>query len=291
MQTSLTRRQLIRSSAAALSSGTLLRGAGSKFTKPLGVELYTVRNVIEKDTDGVLRRIAEIGYTEVEPGRGALEKLEPFLKKYKLKPVSCHLEGDLVTGGKPPVTLEQAIDQAKSLGIRHLIYPYVAPAKRGDADMMRKFADQMNEAGAKIARAGLKFGYHNHAFEFGGKEGERTIDVFVERFDPKLVGFQLDVFWVSVAGNDPVEWIKKLKGRILSLHLKDKAPAQPVVYAENVPKDTFKEVGNGNLDFPAILRAAAGTGVNEFFVEQDQTSGDPVDSLATSYKYLRGLTV
>jgi sugar phosphate isomerase/epimerase len=291
MKTSLTRRQLIRSSAAALSCGALLQGAGGKFTKPLGVELYTVRNVIDKDTDTVIRRIAEIGYTEVEPGRAALEKLKPFLHKYKLKPVSCHLEANLVTGGEAPVTLDQAIEEAKGMGVKHLIYPYVAPAKRGDADMMHKFADQMNLAGAKIAHAGMKFGYHNHAFEFGGKEGERTIDVFLKYLDPKLVGFQLDVFWVSVAGNDPVQWINKLKGRVLSIHLKDKIATQPVFYAENVPKETFKEVGSGSLDFPAILRAAAATGVTEFFVEQDQTPADPVDSLAASYKYLRGLSV
>lgn len=291
MQTSLTRRQLIQSSAAALSCGTLLFGAGSKFSKPLGVELYTVRNVIDKDADTVLRRISELGYKEVEVGRAALGKLDPLFKKYKLKPTSCHLEGDLITGGTTPVTLDQAIDEAHKLGVKDLIYPYVPPPKRGGPDMMKKFADQMNEAGVKVSKAGMKLGYHNHAFEFAGKPGERTIDIFVEKFDPKHVGFQLDVFWVSVAGNDPVEWINKLKGRILSIHLKDKNPAQPVLYAENVPKDTFKEVGSGSLDFAAILRAAESTGIREFFVEQDQTAGDPIDSLAKSYKYLRDLSV
>jgi len=95
------------------------------------------------------------------------------------------------------------------------------------------------------------------------------------------------VFWVSVAGNDPVEWINRLKQRVISVHLKDKAPDQPVVYAENVPKGTFKEVGNGNLNFAAILRAATFVGVQHFFVEQDQTPGDPIASLAQSYQYLR----
>jgi sugar phosphate isomerase/epimerase len=295
----LNRREWLAKSAAFLSATQLMQAAaGPKFKGPLGAELYTVRTIIDQDTDGVLKRIAEIGYTEVEPGRAVLDKLVPTLAKYKLKATSCHMEQELVVGGDTKVTLPQAIESAKKAGAAMMIFPYLAPAKRGLVaangqsvavlpDAMRKFADQMNEAGAKVVAAGMKFGYHNHAFEFGGKPGERPIDIFLERFDPKIVGFQLDVFWVSVAGNDPVEWIDKLKQRVISVHLKDKAADQPVLYAENVPKTTFKEVGNGALDFPAILKAAGSVGVKHFFVEQDQTPGDPVASLAQSYKYLR----
>lgn len=287
MTSLLNRRKWLAQSAAFLSSPTLLKGAGPKFKGPIGVELYTVRSIIDQDTEGVIRRIAEIGYTEAEPGRAALEKLAPLLAKYKLRPVSCHMEQELVVGGDAKITVAQAIESAKKLGVQMMIFPYLAPAKRGGVDAMRKFADQMNETGAKVVAAGMKFGYHNHAFEFGGEPGARPIDVFVERFDPKLVGFQIDVFWVSVAGNDPVEWIKRLKQRVISVHLKDKAAGQPVFYAENVPKTAFKEVGNGNLDFPGILHAATSVGVKHFFVEQDQTPGDPIASLAQSYRYLR----
>jgi sugar phosphate isomerase/epimerase len=284
----LNRREWLAKSAAFLSATQLVNAAvGPKFKGPLGAELYTVRTIIDQDTDGVLKRIAEIGYTEVEPGRAVLDRLVPVLKKYKLKPTSCHMEHELVVGGDSKATLAQAIESAKAAGCAMMIFPYLAPAKRGGPDAMRKFADQMNEAGAKVVAAGMKFGYHNHAFEFGGKPGERPIDIFMERFDPKIVGFQLDVFWVSVAGNEPVEWINKLKQRVISVHLKDKAADQPVLYAENVPKTAFKEVGNGSLDFPGILKAATSVGVKHFFVEQDQTPGDPIASLAQSYKYLR----
>jgi len=283
----INRRQWLARAAALSSASRLFGSDGPKFKGPLGVELYTVRNVIDGDTEGVLRRISEIGYTEAEPSRAALDKLAPLLAKYNLKPVSCHMEQELVVGGDAKVTLAQAIDSAKAAGVEMMIFPYLAPAKRGGVDAMRKFADQMNETGAKVTAAGMKFGYHNHAFEFGGKPGERPIDVFVERFDPKLVGFQLDVFWVSVAGNDPVEWIGRLKQRVISVHLKDKALGLPVMFAENVAKQTFKEVGNGSLNFPAIIRAAKSIGVKHFFVEQDQTPGDPVASLAQSYQFLR----
>ena len=284
MTSNLNRRQWL---AALLPAASLLGGTPPHFKGPIGVELYTVRSIIDQDTEGVIRRIAEIGYTEAEPGRAALAKLAPVLAKYKLKPVSCHMEQELVVGGETKVTLPEAIESAKAAGVQMMIFPYLAPAKRGGVDAMRKFADQMNETGAKVAAAGMKFGYHNHAFEFGGKPGERPIDVFMERFDPKLVGFQIDVFWVSVAGNDPVEWIKRLKQRVISVHLKDKAADQPVLYAENVPKTTFQEVGNGVLAFPQIIAAAKSVGVKHFFVEQDQTPGDPIASLAQSYKYLR----
>jgi sugar phosphate isomerase/epimerase len=282
------RREWLARSAAFLSATQFSKGAaGPKFKGPLGAELYTVRTIIDQDTDGVLKRIAEIGCTEVEPGRAVLDKLAPLLAKYKLKPTSCHMEQEVVVGGDTKVTLQQAIESAQKAGVELMIFPYLAPAKRGGPDAMRKFADQMNEAGAKVVAAGMKFGYHNHAFEFGGNPGERPIDIFLERFDPKIVGFQLDVFWVSVAGNDPVEWINRLKQRVISVHLKDKAADQPVLYAENVPKTAFKEVGNGSLDFPAILKASTAVGVKHFFVEQDQTPGDPVASLAQSYHYLR----
>jgi sugar phosphate isomerase/epimerase len=97
----------------------------------------------------------------------------------------------------------------------------------------------------------------------------------------------MDVFWVSVAGQDPVEMLKQYKGRVPLIHLKDKATGTAVQYDEKVPAATFKEVGSGSLDFLAVLRAAEAAGVKHYFVEQDQTPGDPVDSLRKSYEFLR----
>ena len=103
--------------------------------------------------------------------------------------------------------------------------------------------------------------------------------------------FELDLFWVSVAGHDPVKILKEYKGRVPLVHLKDKKAGTPVQFDERVPKETFQEVGSGELKFPEILKTAASVGVKHYFVEQDQTPGDPVDSLAKSYKYLRGLSL
>jgi sugar phosphate isomerase/epimerase len=133
----------------------------------------------------------------------------------------------------------------------------------------------------------MQFAYHNHAYEFGGTPGKRPFDIFVDRLDPRYVQFELDVFWLSVAGQDPVNALKKLKGRVALLHLKDKAKDAPHQFNENVPATAFKEVGSGEIDFPAILKAAPAAGVKQYIVEQDQTPGDPLDSLRKSFEYLK----
>ena len=98
----------------------------------------------------------------------------------------------------------------------------------------------------------------------------------------------MDVFWVSVAGHDPLEMLKEWKGRVALLHLKDKDKETPVQYTESVPKTAFKEVGSGSLNFPALLKPP-GLGVKHYFVEQDQTPGDPLDSLRKSFQYLQSI--
>jgi len=110
--------------------------------------------------------------------------------------------------------------------------------------------------------------------------------VFKDRLDRKLVALEMDVFWVSVAGHDPVGMLQEWKGRVALLHLKDKAKGTPVQYNEGVDRTAFKEVGSGSLDFTAILKAAPAAGVKHYFVEQDQTPGDPIESLRKSYEFV-----
>jgi sugar phosphate isomerase/epimerase len=268
---------------ASLTSG-LAHGA---FKRPLAVQLYTVRNVIKGHEDEVLRRISRIGYSEVETtARDPMDVMGPILTKYKLKPVSRHF--DVVTSG--PDKLAAEIETAKKWGTQYIVHPYVPKDQRGGPDAYRRMADSMNEAAQRIHASGLTFAYHNHAFEFGGEPGQRAIDIFNERLDKALVNFELDVFWVSVAGHDPVELLKEFKGRVPLVHLKDKADGTQVQYSEDVPKTAFKEVGSGILDFRSMLKSAEASGVKHYIVEQDQTPVDPILSLEKSYQYLRGST-
>ena len=132
--------------------------------------------------------------------------------------------------------------------------------------------------------------YHNHAFEFRAHQGTTPFEVLLKETDKDTVSLELDVFWASVGGHDPVEILNQHSGRVALLHCKDKAKDFPVQYNERVPPDAFKEVGRGSIDFPAVLGAATKAGVKHFFVEQDRTPGNPLDSLKISYEYLHNLS-
>ena len=140
----------------------------------------------------------------------------------------------------------------------------------------------MNEAGKRCRAAGLQFCYHHHSFEFVRYGDQRGWDVLVSRLDKDLVGFETDVFWLAAGGLDPAATIRELGSRVKLVHLKDRAAGPPELDESKVAKTTFKEVGSGTLDFPAILRAAQAVGVTHYFVEQDQVPADPLVSLKQS---------
>ena len=287
---SATRRSLV----AGLLSTPLWAKKKTGFTAPLGLQLYTLRNIM-KEPDPVLKTVSEIGYRQVEILRANMDQIAPILKKYNLDPVSGHFETPAFTGdathweGFPAnYTVDRAIDDAKRWGLRYIVCPYVMPADRGGLDVYRKLAGQLNTAGEACSKAGLTLCYHNHSFEFKGPEGERPIDVLLQRWDPKYVFLEADVFWLSVAGLVPQDMLKKLTGRVPLVHLKDKAWGTEVVYEESaVRAESFKEVGAGTIEFGPILRTASKVGVKYYFVEQDQTPRDPLASIRLSYTNLR----
>ena len=294
----VTRRAFLGAAAAALPL------SAAKFTKPIGVQLYTVRNVYPKEARKTIEAIAQIGYKEVETLRPTLETALPLLKEFGLKPVSGHYETPFVTGnweawkgafpqGKPDnLDWTKLCETAAKAGQKFMVIPYVQPGERGKTlDSYKKFAEQLNVAGKATKAAGMQMAYHHHAFEFGELEGKRIIDVLLENTDPKLMQLEMDVFWVSIAGEDPVKMLNKWKGRVALMHLKDKDAAAPKMFGEGVPASAFKEVGYGTLDFKSILKTAQKTGVKHYFVEQDQTAGNPLDSLRKSFEKLKGMDV
>jgi sugar phosphate isomerase/epimerase len=281
----ISRRGFLQASSAATM---LLNNASAKQLKTFGVQLYTVRSILPKKPDETLKAIEAIGYKEVEATYDSLDKIWPALQATKMKPVSIHLnEGTIMKGTDDEIAL--AVDKVKEHGFAYAVFPWVNPPDRGGLDKMKALAEKLNKTGEKCRAAGINFCYHNHAFEFEPMDGTTRFQVLLDTLDKKLVGFEIDCFWVSVAGHDPVEILKKVSGRVQLLHLKDKAQGTPVLYKESVPASTFKEVGHGILDWPAILRAAESAGVQHYFVEQDQTPGDPVESLRQSYDYISKL--
>jgi sugar phosphate isomerase/epimerase len=281
----ISRRNFVVQSAALLPAANVLLGDALKSTN-LGVQLYTVRDIIGANPAGVLKAIQDIGYSEVEATYGNLDKIWPALKETQLKPVSIHLDTALFFEGG--AKLDAAIADVKQRGFQYVVLPYIPPAQRGGLDVFKKLAETLNKSGEKVKAAGMTLCYHNHAFEFEPMQGTTGLEVMMKETHKGLVWLEMDIFWVSVAGHDPVALLKKYANRVALLHLKDKARGTPVQYNENVPKETFKEAGNGTVDIPAVLEAAKKSGVKNYFVEQDQTPGDPIESLRESYKYLSG---
>ena len=303
-----TRRQWLwlMASGATAAAGTLVHGQ-ARSTRPLGVQLYTVRELLKTQPEETLKAIAAIGYKTIELGRGDLDRLVPIAKSAGLTAVSTHVEVSIVTPKAGPGSTVDASEQAsiddgmarafdaiRKHGLTWAVVPYLDKKLRpADADGWKRFGEQLNRAGAAAKKAGLGFGYHNHGFEFetvaGGKR--RALDILDGTFDHALVKWELDVFWVGITGANPVALLKKFGNRIALVHLKDKAKGAPQATDEGkVAKATFAEVGSGALDFPAILKAAEAAGVKEFFVEQDWTPADPIESLRQSYAYLTTLT-
>ena len=243
----------------------------------LGVQLYTVRNIIGNDPARVLQQIHDIGYSEIEATADTLRDAWSAVQSSGLKPISVHLNLS--------PTDEQLAD-AKQKGFEYAVIPYVPPPERGGVDVIKRLAENFQKAGERAKSHDLQLCYHNHAFEFEPMNGATPLEILMST-DPSLVKLEMDIFWVTVAGHHPVDLLKKYSGRVPLLHLKDKAkglPAQPQ-YNENVPKETFKEVGNGSIDIPRVLQAADSAGVMHYFVEQDQ-SPNPMASLRQSYHFL-----
>ena len=280
------RREFLQATSLAAALSAAGRGAQ---LKTLGVQLYTVRTVLPQKPEETLKAIRAIGYQEVEATYAGLDTLWPVLQASGLKPVSIHLDSKLVTQGNID-DLSPIFDKLKQRGFQYAVFPYLPEPERGGIDVIKGISEKFNRAGEKCRAAGMSFCYHNHAFEFATEKGATLFQVMLDNTDKKLVAYEVDVFWVSVAGLDPVEMIQKLSDRVLLLHLKDKAEGTPVMYKESVPRTAFKEVGNGVVDWPKVLRAAAAAKVAHYFVEQDQTPGDPVDSLRQSFGYLSKLT-
>lgn len=263
-----------------------------RYLPTLGLQVYSVRNELERDAPRTLRAIRAAGYAQVELMRlDDAPAITGLARDLGLDVRSAFLDWTLLTqpDTRTPARLEQAVATARDLGLRHLVFGYVGKGLRETAARMKAHAAAANAFGRRCRDAGLTLCYHHHSFEFAPLADGATTgwDVLLQELDPQLVPFELDVFWCAIAGRDPVAMLRALRGRIAQVHLKDLAPGTPVSFDKGaVPAAAFREVGAGALDFRAILAACAETGVVQCHVEQDQ-SPDPLASVAASAAWLR----
>lgn len=249
----------------------------------IAVQLYSVRKEIEKDLPGTLRRIADIGFEAVEtafwPTGITLQQAGQYLKEAGLPVCSAHIE--LPVGDKKAAFLETA----KEMGCKKMIWHgWPEDIRYGSLAGTRQLAAIYNDANRFAKANGLQFGIHNHWWEFRNKAGKRFVyEVLLDMLD-KDIFFEIDTYWVKVAGQDPAAIVKKMGKRAPLLHIKD----GPAIWRESLADDNpdpMVAVGKGKQNFPAIVKAAAGN-TEWMIVEMDKTTGDVFEALKESYDYL-----
>lgn len=265
--------------AAALAlPRVLLAGGPRDRIERIGVQLYTVRGEMKRDFDGTLARVAELGYREVEfPewfGRSAAQ-VRDALRRTGLAAPAAHVPLEALEGDRGKRTLEDA----RTIGHRYLVVAWLAEDDRRDLDGYRRVAERLDRAAEAARAAACAFAYHNHDFEFTRMEGRVPYDVLLEETDPRNVRLELDLYWITKGGQDPLAYFERWPGRFPLVHVKDSA---------GPPEHRMADVGAGTIDWAKIFAQRAKAGIEHFFVERDDPP-DPMASVAASYAYLREL--
>ena len=281
----ITRRSFLQLGAAgagALALGDMAFAAIKRF--PVGVQLYTVREQAEQDLPGTLAHIAMIGYNEVETYWNVYthpaNKLRKMIVDNGLTVPSGHFDYD---------GLDTKFEYAKELGVEYMICPMLPKDMWTSADGFKKAADQFNKWGAKVNSMGMQFGFHNHNYEFQKFGNTTGFDILTTNTDPKLVCLEMDCYWMTQAGQDPVAMMKKFGNRIQLLHLKDRQPGFPTSQTLGPDAEHITEVGSGTIHWREVIETAQQIGVKHYFVERDNGSTPPFESLRISYNYLSKL--
>lgn len=264
-----------RRSADAFAASDAPRNSESGRISRVGLQLYTVRRLADKDLPGTLAQVATIGYKEVELAglynRSAAE-VHDLLAKNGLAAPSTHVPLSAIEGDSA-----KTFADAKTLGHQWITVPSLPQMKLDSVDDWKAVAKRFNAAGAQVKAAGYRFAYHNHNAELRNLGGGTTpLDVLASETDPSLVSFEMDLYWVVNGGGDPLAFLARYPGRYKMLHVKDSVG----------PEHKMADVGAGQIDFKTIFSKAKG--VEHYFVEHDQPA-DALASIAASYKYLANL--
>jgi sugar phosphate isomerase/epimerase len=293
----MNRRTFIETSLATVVASTLpLRGlAAAHQINPIGVQLYTVRDLMKTDVPGTLAKVAAIGYKEVEFA-GYFDQspkdLRAWLDKDGLTAPSCHVSYDVVQN-----KWQEAIDAAHIMGHKFIVCPWIDDSQRQSPDGYKRAADLFNHAGEVSRKAGIQFAYHNHFWEFlpdSHLGGKLPYDYLLESTNADYVKMELDLCWITVAGKDPLVYFNRYPGRFVLVHVKDLSKIPPLVPGKDSKgmiddvAVNFTPIGGGVIDWKVLLPAAQNAGVQHFFVENDEPK-DAIANLTASFDYLSKL--
>jgi sugar phosphate isomerase/epimerase len=291
--TKLDRRSFIRQSSAlvscmiALPELSLAKAAKYK----MGLQLYTVRDPMASDMKGTLRKIASLGYEDLEThGFDGEQRMyyglkasdfRQLLADYRLTTSSGHYDLFLYLNRSEDALkryVDQCIEGADALGQRYITWPWLDPESR-TLDKFKLLAEKLNIVGQQVTRAGLGFAYHNHDFEFIDHGGETGYDIIMRDTDPSLVKLQIDLYWAIHSSKfTPAELFSKQPGRFVMWHIKD---------MHKISRD-YTELGNGSIDYSTILPEASRAGLQYYFIEQGGNfAKEPIQSITDSAKYFK----
>ena len=254
---------------------------------PVGLQLWSLREYLPKDLPGTLAKVRAMGFREVE-GAGlwkhSLSELKAALDTAGLRCTSAHMDLDRLRD-----KTAEAFAEAKGMGATWVVCPWIPHGKTGfTREDALKAADTFNKIGKAAGDAGLRFGYHCHGYEFVPATEGTLFDTLAHAADPATVTFQIDVFHAHHGGADVPKLILKHKSRVTSLHLKDVKKGETIVAGTaGAGPEVDVPVGTGQVDYPAVLRAAVAGGTLKYFVEDE--SKDPLAHIPQSVSYLEAL--
>ena len=285
------RRKFLKTSGTAALAAVSISQLESLFIddkkklKKFGLQMYSLRDDYPKDPKAILKQVAAMGYNQIEGyerDKGIFWGMQP--KEFKSYMDSIGLEM-ISTHCDTTKDFEQKAEQAASIGMQYLIYPFEGAGKK--IDDYKKMAEDFNKMGATCKKNGIRFGFHNHNFSFEKQDGQFPQDILLNNTDPSLVDFEMDIYWVVVTGEDPETWFKKYPNRFRACHVKDRT--------KNPGKNeglNSCNLGEGSINYGKILRTAQNYGVKHFIVEQEAyPNGTPLQAAKIDADYMKKLEI
>jgi len=288
------RRQFLQTTGIAatglLVSGYLPACKSSAISKDVrnkfGLQLYTLRDVLPQDPKGVLTQVASFGYKQIESYEDAKLGIFWGMKNTEFKKLMDDLGMKIVSSHCDiNKDFERKAAEAAEIGMNYLLCPYLGPQKT--IDDFKRFAETFNEKGQVCKKNGIRFGYHNHDYGFVPVDGQLPQDVLMQNTDKNLVDFEMDIYWVVTAGQDPIAWIDKYPGRFKLSHIKDRKRG-----ASPSQRDVSVELGTGSIDFKKILNEAGKKGMEYYIVEQEAYENTtPLAAAKADADYLKNFKI
>jgi sugar phosphate isomerase/epimerase len=251
--------------------------------KSFGLQLWTVRDDLAKDPKATLKQVAAFGYKHVESFEGAKgmfwgmknTEFKKYISDLGMTMNSSHFGGT--------DNFEKKVADAAEIGMKYLTMAWEGPGKT--IDDYKKYAEEWNKKGELCKKNGLRFAFHNHDYTFRPLEGQLAQDVLINGTDPALVDFEMDIYWVVAAGQDPEAWFKKYPNRFRLCHIKDRSKTPGTDNGKN-----SVTLGTGSIDFKKVLKTAKANGMNYFIVEQEYFEGStPLKDVETDAEYMKKL--